>query len=351
MARKKNILHDNVDEAPVADEELERMEEAETPVDWLEILSVLWNSRKLIAAVTGSVTVLSIIISLSLPESYKSTATLLPETEKSKLASLGGLSDLAALTGVSVGGEVSLVKLYPTIIKSGAVLKNVLYTKYQTKKFKDSIDLIQFWNIEGESNEHKYQAALNLLRDGLGVLLDAKTGVVSVSIETSEPQLSADIVNNVTKELDIFIRTKRTFNASEQRKFIEGRLVEVKADLEKAENRLKEFREKNRRISDSPQLLLQQERLIREVQINTTVYTELKKQYEVIKIEEVKNLPIINVLDKARAAAHRERPKRTMLVATWCVMSLLVALAFVVGQHRYGQDVIDFVSKIRTITK
>ena len=65
-------------------------------------------------------------------------------------------------------------------------------------------------------------------------------------------------------------------NASEQRKWIEARLTEVKEDLEKSENRLKEFREKNRRIVDSPQfspkrcisgLLLEQERLIRDVQI------------------------------------------------------------------------------------
>ncbi|HKZ43283.1 MAG TPA: hypothetical protein VJ044_20160, partial [Candidatus Hodarchaeales archaeon] len=76
-----------------------------------------------------------------------------------------------------------------------------------------------------------------------------------------------------------------------------------------------------------------------------------KKQHEMVKIEEVKNLPVINILDKATPAIYRERPKRTVMVVTWFVMSLLVALAFVVGQHRFGQDVLDFVSKIRTRAK
>jgi len=77
-------------------------EEQETSIDWVELISVLWSSRKLIATVTGIATVGAVIVSLLLPEYYKSTATMLPETEKSKLAALGGLSDLPALAGVSV---------------------------------------------------------------------------------------------------------------------------------------------------------------------------------------------------------------------------------------------------------
>ena len=74
----------------------------------------------------------------------------------------------------------------------------------------------------------------------------------------------------------------------------------MKQDLTKSENSLKEFREKNRQVL-SPNLLLEQERLIRDVQINSTIYTELRKQFELVKIEEVKNIPVINVMDPARA--------------------------------------------------
>jgi len=98
-------------------------------------------------------------------------------------------------------------------------------------------------------------------------------------------------------------------------------------------------------MSDSPQMLLEQERLIREVTINSTIYTELKKcrcpnpaiernlplfgfrlvqrdsgrrnweagQQEIVKIEEIKNIPIINVMDDGRAAAKKEKPKRSTI--------------------------------------
>lgn len=323
-------------------------EDQESSIDWVELISVLWGSRKLIATVTAIATVGAVIISLLLPEYYKSTATLLPETEKSKLAALGGLSDLAALAGVSVGGEGSLAKLYPTIIKSEAVLRNVIYAEYQTKKFKEPVNLIRFWEIEGETPEQDYETALKALQEQLTVSLDNKTSVVAVSIETREPQLSADIVNKVLAELDEFIRTKRTTSATEQRKWIEDRLEQVKTDLEKSENRLKEFREKNRRIGDSPQLLLEQGRLMREVEINSTLYTELKKQHEIAKIEEIKNVPVISVMDTARAATKKERPKR----ATTVVVTMLLALAGVMGytlvNQRYGVVVREAVQKIRS---
>lgn len=308
---------------------------------------MLWSSRKLIATVTGVATIGAVIISLLLPEYYKSTATLLPETERSKLAALGGLSDLAALAGVNVGGEGSLAKLYPTIIKSEAVLRNVIHAEYQTKKFKEPVSLIKFWEIEEATPERDYETALKSLRDELVVSLDNKTSVVTVSIETREPLLSADIVNKVLRELDEFIRTKRTTSASEQRKWIEDRLGQVKEDLEKSENRLKEFREKNRRTGDSPQLMLQQGRFTRDVEINSTIYVELKKQYEITKIEEIKNIPIISIMDAARPAARRERPRRTVIVLSTFLIALVCACGVVYSVNRLGEPLESLLKSFR----
>ena len=324
------------------------LETKKSSTNVVEIVSTLWNSRKLFVYIVGIASALSVIVSFLLPEYFRSTAILLPETEKSKLSALGGLSDLASLAGVNTG-EASLVKLYPTIIKSESVLKSVIYTQYYSKKFKDSVNLIQFWDVDAKTPELVYESTLGLLREQLDVSMDNKTGVVTISLETKEPQLSADIVNKVTSELDKYIRTKRTTNASEQRKWIEARLSEVKADLEKSENTLKEFREKNRRVNDSPQLLLEQERLIREVQINATLYAELKKQYEIVKIEEIKNIPIINIMDAGRAAARKERPKRSTIVVAAFFLSLVTAFGYMLVADRYGREVVEFVKRLRDI--
>ncbi len=311
-------------------------------MDWMHIAALLWTSRKLVVMVTGVVTLLGLIVSLLLTETFKSTAVVLPDTDKSKLGALtGSMSDLAALAGVSVGGEGSIVKLYPTIIKSESVLRNVIYEKYKTKAYKDSVNLIQYWEIKEKSPERDYEVALLNLRTELQVSMDIKTSVITMSIETEEPQLSADILNTVIRTLDQFIRTKRITNASEQRKWIEVRLAEVKEDLGKSENALKDFREKNRMVAGSPQLLLDQERLMREMQINSTIYIELKKQNELVKIEEIRNTPIINVLDYGRPAAKKEWPKKGVIVLTAFFLSLLGASGYLYGREQYGMKFIQ----------
>lgn len=308
-------------------------------IDGVTLVVAVWTKRKLISMVVICSTVVSIIISLLLQESFLSTAVLLPETDKSKLAGLGGLSDLASLAGVNVGGgEGSLVKLYPTIVKSEALLKTVVYKKYQTKEFEQPVNLIEYWEIEEKTPELAYEKALKLLTELLQISMDNKTLVFTLSISTPEPQLSAAIINTITEELDSFIRSKRTTSASNQRKFVEGRLTEIKLDLTSSENKLKEFREKNRQVF-SPQLLLEQERLIRDLQINAAIYTELRKQFELVKIEEVKNIPVINILNPARPAAKKDKPKRTIIVITVFLLSLIGSIGYVIFQKQYGSQI------------
>jgi len=141
-----------------------------------------------------------------------------------------------------------------------------------------------------------------------------------------EPQLAADVANQITAELDDYTRTKRRTNATLQREFIEQRMKEVEEQLGRSEIALKEFRERNRRIMDSPQLMLEQERLARDVQINSTVFIELKKQLEIAKIEEIKNIPIINVLDVARPPVKKSYPKRAPVTLIAFVLSTIVGV-------------------------
>ena len=296
----------------IDDKTNDAQKESENRIDLIDVLSVLWQRRKFIAIVTSVATILGIVISLLLPLKFTSTATILPDADKSKIP--GGISDLASLAGVSLGGDGSLTKLYPTIIKSEAVLKPVIYQKFFSIQKNDSLNLIGLWELRAEKAELNYQQAYLALSKSLDVAMDTKSQIITLKLEGSEPQLTADIINQVIKELDRYIRTKRNTTASEQRKFIESRLAEVKQDLSKSEDKLKEFREKNRVIGGSPQLMLEQERYIRDVSINSALYTELRKQFELIKIEEVKNVPIINVMDRATAAATKSSPKRSIIV-------------------------------------
>lgn len=307
-------------------------------ISMIDIVFIFWSEKNFVVKVTGVVTLIAVIVSLLLPNYYKSTATLLPNNTSGS-GGFSGISELASLAGVNLGND-DQEKLYPLIINSEAVLKNVIYSMYTPNGSTSSVNLITFWDIDQESPNLAYEAALKTMRDALNVSLDLRANTISVSIETKDPQVSADILNNIVTELDFFMKSKKVTFASEQRRWISTRLTEVEQDLKKSENALKNFRENNRMIGNSPELMLIQGRLMREVEINQTLYIELKKQFEFARIEEVKTTPIISVLDKARPAAKKERPKRFLIVLFFFSMSLLVTASFITIKHFYREPLI-----------
>jgi uncharacterized protein involved in exopolysaccharide biosynthesis len=319
---------------------------AQSGLDPVEVLSIIWAKRKIILILSFGASLLTLGILLLQPNYYKAVSTILPETEKSKLSTLGQFADVAQLAGVEIPGS-EIARLYPLIITSETVLRNVIYKEYQTKRFPQPVNLVKFWDIEKKDPGAEFDAAYRRLKGAMNADFDFKTSLVTVTLDMTDPELAANVLNRTVAELDDFMRTKRTTNAQEQRKWVEVRLKEVADDLSKSEERLKEFREKNRRVSDSPELLLEQDRLGRDVQINSTVFIELKKQLELAKIEEIKNIPIINVLDVARAPTVKDRPKRATNAATMFLAMFIGSSAYFVIRQKYWSHISRFIGGIR----
>src|SRR5262249_10801430 len=80
---------------------------------------------------------------------------------------------------------------------------------------------------------------------------------------------------------------------------VDARLEDAKKELERAEDRVENFDQGNLRIGKAPDLLLQQARLQREVEIEQEVYLALRKEAEMARIDEQRTTPVVNVLDHA----------------------------------------------------
>jgi uncharacterized protein involved in exopolysaccharide biosynthesis len=311
-----------------------------------QILIPVWAQRKRILLVSLAVGLLTLGINFLLPKWYRATAVLLPESDKNKLGAMSQFAGLASLAGVNMsGGDLS--RLYPAMLTSESILRCVVERKYRTEHFKDSVTLIQYFELDDPSPRKNMDDALREVKGVIVVTYDAKTSVVSIGLEMPEPQLAADVLNALLAELDMFLRDKKMNNASEQRKWVESRLVQVDEELRDAEERVKDFREKNRRVTDSPSLLMQQERLLRDVQIKSTIAIELRKQAEIAKIEEIKQVTTINILDEGRAPIRKEHPKRgtnALLATTLCflLMSTWYATGFL-----YGEKIAGFIRQVR----
>jgi uncharacterized protein involved in exopolysaccharide biosynthesis len=78
-------------------------------------------------------------------------------------------------------------------------------------------------------------------------------------------------------------------------------------------------------------LLLQQERLAREVSVIMGVFTTLKQENELAKIQEVEETPVVHILDPPEAPLVRTSPKKrkTVIMAGFLGIGLGVGLVFV----------------------
>jgi len=301
-----------------------------------------WAKRKKITKIVLIISVIVAGISLMIPNAYVATVTILPDLSflTGMGSTLGGFKDLAAAVGLNPNQTLtSPSQLYPDVMQSEFVLRRVIYHKYKTEKYDSLVNLIQYWGYDKPDENRNFEKCLSKLRKSvMTVSVDKKTLIISLEILASEPQFAADIANEVASELDYFQRNFRQTNAGEQRKFLEQRVGEVKDDLAKAEERLKEFQEKNRRTEQSPQLQLEQGRLSRDVDLNSTLFIELKRQFELAKLDEIKNTPVVQVLDVARPPADHASPRRTIMVLVAFFLSFLGASTWFVIADRLREN-------------
>ena len=290
----------------------------------------LWTERKKFLYFNCAVLVVALLVLLLLVKPYyTSSVTILPDYG-SKETTLSQLSGLASLAGVSVG-QGAPTAVYQNLLASEAVLSPAIYAKYKTEKYPDSVNLIEYFKIKPDKGlspdlqkRDMFLMAFNALNKGMVTTdLDKMSNILTVTARMPEAQLSADVVNNVVESLDAYVRTKRKSYASEQMKYIEVRLGQVKDSLRVAEDTLRDFREQNRVVTQSPELMLEQSRLMRNVDILSSVYLELSNQYELAKIDAIKDTPIVNIRDLAKDPILKAGPKRLVTLVIVMFLSVL----------------------------
>ena len=299
----------------------------EDTISLSDILLVLAKQLKLLIItplVFGVITAFYVLFMVG--PTYVSSAKIMSSSGGSSTSQLQGL---AAQFGVAVpGGSEGAQWVYPEIVKSRTLAKSVLKRKFDTEKYGPQKSLLQILTY---GDEEPTVSIDTLEIHGANALIDmieieSQGSFYNLSVSTFEPQFAADLCAVLIEELDRHQRAYKTEKVKETRLFIEGRIVDVQKELEEAEEALKDFVDRNRQIQGSPALLLEQQRLTREASVLTGVFTTLKQQLEMTKIDEVKESTLVQVLDPPEAPLYRDKPKRKLSV----LLSLILGFGFAV---------------------
>lgn len=324
-------------------------------VDFKALIKVLWAGRKLIIILTIVITFLGVIYAFLATPLYNSKLTMYPTNNESG-GSFNQLKGVASSWGLNIGGMEGSFNI-PELVKSRRIKTELIYGSWESEKFENPVNLIQYWEINKKKrinvNPLKLirsilnwffinpsakdknnslileEIALNLIDGRLSVSEDKMSGMITVNLLMEEPALASEIVNTIYTEIVEFNVRTHSQQVKLNRQFIEKRQDEARIELKAAEEYLKEFRQRNRNVSESPELQLQLERLLREVEIQTQVYITLQQQYEIARIEEVKETPSVIILDEGKPAVKRDSPNRKKMVIIAFLLGITIGSSYI----------------------
>jgi len=364
--------------------EVQQSEEAmrgDEEVSVLDLLIVLAKHKTLVLGLPAAAALISLVVSLLLPNYYTGTTKILPPQQtQSTSAVLAQLGNLAGLAGSAGAGLKNPNDLYVGMLKSRTVADSLIQ-RFDLNKLYDQ----------------SYQSSTRKRLEKETTITAGKDGIISIQVDDKDPKRAAELANAYVDELFKLTKVLAVTEASQRRLFFERQLELAKDSLARSEASTRQALQKGGLVlvegqgrvmaetsarlraeitvkeiqigamrtfasEQNPELQRTQQqvevlrrelarvegtsgagssrpeepnvkgienlRLLREMRYNEVTYELLAKQYEIAKIDEAKDSAVIQVMDRAIEPDRKSKPVRWQIVLlSTLVTGLLAVLA------------------------
>lgn len=308
------------------------------PLPW--VLAILLRGRRAILVVTIAGLAIGVLVALRQPTFYTAGFTFIPQaSQDQRAAALSGLASQIGISLGSVGAASQPPQLYADVIESREVLGPVAADTFTKAEGAGRHPLPAILGISGDNAAVTHERTLQVLRDKVvsSVVAARTTGAVTISVRTRWPGLSLAIAERLLDGLNRFNRETRQTQAGAERRFTEQRLTAAETALGASERAMQRFLEGNRQFERSSTLAFEHDRLQRDVMLRQQVVSNLAQQYEDARIREVRDTPVITVIDSPTLPVLPDPRGRIRTVALLGFLGFALGIAFVVlraGWHR-----------------
>ena len=390
---------------------------------WVTNASILWEKRRFLVRVVAVSLVVGLGIAFVIPKKYKAVASIMPPDSSGSSAAvlaalaghaLGGFGGLGGLAGSLFGGRTSSA-LFVDLLHSGTV----------------SGHLIDRFNLQHAYHKRYRVDTAKYLAHHTTVVDDKKSGVITITVEDSDPHRARDLAQGYLDELNLLVTRTNTSSAHQERVFIERRLQSVQGELERAQLDLSQFssthatidiKEQTRAMVDAaarlqaqlivgqsevdslrqiygdgnvrvraaearvaalqgqlvkmsgssaplpaadhgdnagansaeisagtsttnelypplrqlPRLAVPYADLYRRVRVQETVFELLTQQYEMARLQEARDVPIVSIIDVPGVPEKKSFPPRLVVALLLTCLSTLAAAASSIAKHRWN---------------
>ncbi len=241
--------------------------------------------------------VFAALLVASTPALYSATASFIPQgadAGRSNLATIAGQFGVA----VPAANPSASPEFYSRLLGSRTLLLPIVRDSLVMPEMGGRrIAVLDLFEVPGDSRERREEQGVALLQGLVEVSVTKTTGVMELSVGTKWRSASLAIVTKLVDGISEYNQGVRQSQAAAERKFIEGRLALAGGDLRAAEERLKHFLSTNKNLGGSPELSIERDRILRDVSLRQQVFTTLTQAYEEARIREVRDTPVLMIVE------------------------------------------------------
>ena len=299
----------------------------------LELLVIVLQNRRLLVAVPILVAVMVVAITLLQPRSYSATTAFMPQASDRGAAS--GLAGIVAQFGVAIptSGSGRSPEFYADLVASRPLLYELVADSFAVRPGTTPCPLMDILVGDSPSDpDLKRDLAARQVGELLTVRTSTATGTVRVTVKMGSPALAYAIVTRLVALVQEFNSFSYQTQAGAERRFIEQRLSEARDSLAKIEQQWAAFLDENRAFEQSAQLSFEDNRLQRTVRFHQEIVTTLSKAFEQARIEEVRNTPVVTVVEPALLPVQPDRRRLVVRATIALLLGLAVAAVVAVGR-------------------
>lgn len=316
--------------APVEDDE----------ISLIDLFAVLLRYKVMIIvlsvlAVIGSV-VFSIISLVLPPEKSPLPNQFTPEAHmliKESSSGGGGLSSalassalggLVGLSGMGGGSTNSSLAIY--LVSSNPLLDAVT----------DTFGIVERYKIEKFIRASSRKA----LKKTLLANINEESGIFTVSFTDIDPAFAQDVVNFVVDWLETRFDELGLDNNKIKKENLEKNIQSSYNEILRLEREVRSLGASvsggGRSAWDIPSITTSTARIQMELDAQKQVYTQLKTQYELLKVEMQSEQPIFQILERPEIPDQKSKPSRGKLciIVVFAVFFLSVFLAFALNAFK-----------------
>ena len=309
--------------------------DSDDEISLIDLFAVLWRRKKMIITITVAAAIGALLFSIIslllppeesfLPNVYTPEAIMLIDNKSSSgnLSSmLSNMGSLASLAGLAISGESNYSQLAVFLVETNSFLDAVV----------DEFGIIEKLKIKKSPRAQSRKELKKLLK----AELDSTSSTLSISFKDIDPEYARDVVNFSVGYLE-----KRFGELGLDKNKIEKENLEI--NIANTFKEILQLEEDTKKLEQSvaygssydrlPAITIEMNRLMLELEAQKQIYTQLKVQYELNRINIASESPIFQVLEYAEVPDQKSGPSRGLIciIVVFAAGFLSVFLAFVLN--------------------